>query len=268
MKKIILFVTFIALLAVVNTSYAQLSDRVNNPTTFKAGTRPIAGNIGISVGSSVNDIQNIMDDDKEYKTLPIASFKFYKTDKFVITIGVKGSKDKKLAKGEIDPAVDPSTLVLKEFVTTESEFMIVPGFEKHFMSSNILDVYVGLKIPLGTVRDLKENNEEHENGDYNKNSASKRSFAYGLDGIIGLQIFIADLPIALGVELELSSLGYISNKTKVENEVSVGGVSSSQTYYTSDLDPSLSGIYFEKLSARSFETESDLRISLSYFFNK
>ena len=269
MKRFVLFaVLFVAFFFVNNIGFAQLSDRVNNPTTFKAGTRPISGNLGLSFGTSINDLQNILDQDKEYKTLPIFAFKYYRSDLFVYTLGLKGSKDKTLAKGEIDPAVDPSNLKLKEFVSTESEFMIVPGFEKHFMSSNILDVYVGLKVPLGTVRDLKEDNEEYDNDDYTKTIASKRSFTYGLDGIVGLQMFIADLPIALGAEIELSSLGYISNKTKVESEVKVGGTSTTQTYYTTDIDPSLTGIYFEKLNARTFETESDLRVTLSYFFNK
>ena len=43
------------------TANAQLSDRVNNPTTFKVGTRPVQGNLGVSVGVGRKDFEGWFD---------------------------------------------------------------------------------------------------------------------------------------------------------------------------------------------------------------
>ncbi|NJM14665.1 MAG: hypothetical protein HC896_04140 [Bacteroidales bacterium] len=56
-----------------------MSDRVNSPTTFKTGTRPVFGNMGITIGTSYQDLSNIFDDNKDYETLPLVSFKYYLT---------------------------------------------------------------------------------------------------------------------------------------------------------------------------------------------
>ncbi len=255
----------------MQNSYSQLSDRINNPSTLKIGTRPVAGNLGISFGVSVNDLQSIVDDWQsdsiEYQTLPITTFKYYFTDDLVFSLGVKHKRKKLLIEGDMNPD-EPfnSNQTYRKYKEISTEFMIVPGVEKHFLPSNIFDVYVGGRIPIGVVNDVLENDYELDGGDYSNHLQKKNSLYYGLDIIIGMQFFIADLPLALGIELEWSGAGYKSNKTKNVVDSDIAGTSVNTTYYTTDLETT--GYRYTGLNARSFESKTDIRISFNYFFRK
>ncbi len=246
-----------------STAFAQLSDRVNSPSTFKIGTRPVAGNLGINIATSYQDINKILNN-TNFETLPIVSVRYYIMNDLVVTGGVKWNADRTIVKGDVDSDISIGTTSFYEDRDITSRFMLSPGIEKHFMSSNILDVYVGGRLPLGVVTDISQFDQEFDNGDYTYSTQSKRSFVYGLDGFVGLQAFIADLPMALGCEVGLSLFAYANAKTKNVNESSIGGTTNDQTFYTTNLDPI--GYSYSKLNARESEIKTDLRITLSYFF--
>ena len=258
-----LIITVLVSAVLASTSFAQLSDRVNSPSTFKIGTRPVAGNLGVTIATSYQDINKVLNN-TNFEMLPIVSVRYYIMNDLVITGGVKWSADRTIVKGDVDPDISIGTTTFYENRDITSSFMLSPGIEKHFMSSNILDVYIGGRLPLGVVTDISQIDQEFDNGDYTYNSQSKRSFVYGLDGFVGLQAFIADLPMALGCEIGLSLFAYANAKTKNVNESSIGGTTSDQTYYTSNLDPA--GYSYSKLNARESEIKTDLRVTLSYFF--
>jgi hypothetical protein len=272
MKKLqLLLGTVIVFCASIGSSYAQLSDRINNPSTLKVGTRPIAGNLGISFGISAQDASNIVsnwqNDSIEYETLPITTFKYYSSDDLVFTLGLKYKRKKLHIEGDLDPD-NPANLglVSRKEREVSTEFMVVPGVEKHFLSSNIFDVYVGGRVPLGIVSDIDESNWEDQNDNYSNTKSKKSSLYYGLDILVGMQFFIADLPLALGFELEWSGGGYKSNKTKHEVDYDLGGGATSETYYTTDLETTT--YQYSDLNARSFESNTDIRISLNYYFKR
>ncbi len=256
----------------MQNSYSQLSDRINNPSTLKIGTRPVAGNLGISFGVSVNDLQNIVDDWQsdsiEYQTLPITTFKYYFMDDLVFTLGIKHKRKKLLIEGDMDPERPFNILdyTYRKRKEVNTEFMLAPGVEKHFLPTNIFDVYVGARVPFGIVNDVLENDVEIDGGDYSYQLQKKNSLYYGLDILIGMQFFIADLPMALGFELEWSGAGYKSNKTKHIDETKSGNTTTTNTYYTTDLETI--GYEYTSLNARSFESNTDIRISFNYFFRK
>ena len=103
---------------------------------------------------------NILDDDIDYQILPVVNFKYYNSDDFVITLGLKAKKAKIYGSGDVDPTLFPP-LISREYKDDVSDIMLVPGFEKHFLASNILDIYVGLRVPLGYRKDVLIDNIEY-----------------------------------------------------------------------------------------------------------
>lgn len=262
MKKYIVLAAAISLAC--TQAFAQLSDRVNNPSTFKIGTRPVQGNMGITIGTSYVDLKKIFDKTQDYTTMPIVSFKYYQADDLVITIGIKSTKSKRVSYGEADSLLNDLRMKKNDMRDIENKFMIVPGIEKHFLSSNIFDVYCGARIPLGYVKDVNENNIEFYNGNFSYSTDKRLSYMYGVDAFVGLQFFVADLPLALGLEVGYSGCGFLSNKTRHDREFNYEGVSGQQTFYSTAGDD----FNYTKLKAKTYDSETDVRISLNYFFKK
>jgi len=262
-------ITFLAvllpLLFIAGISHGQLSDRVNSPSTIKYGTRPIAGDMGISFGASFQDIESIFSDDIDYETTPIVNFKFYTTDKFVVLAGVKFDQTKRIISGNIDPVVDGNGLKASESKSVETNFMLALGFERHFLSSNILDIYVGARVPVGNVRDYEQAKQTAENDDFIEQIESRNSLVYGMQGFVGMQAFIADMPVAVGLQVGINGFGYIGKKTKHEYEENVGGEVTKQTWYVALDDDTYK---FSSLKARSFEAGPDFRVELAWYFSR
>jgi hypothetical protein len=272
-KKIIIGAGLLAFLF-TGIAHAQLSDRVNSPSTLKIGTRPVSGNMGLMLGASYNDINLLLDDSLSYEALPVINMKYYLSDENVFTLGIKWNKSKVVYGGTIDTLVNGGVTSLLEHKSVQAELLIVPGFEKHFLPTNILDAYVGIRVPLGMVRDITENNNEQVDGDYSYYQSSRNSMVYGLDGFVGVQGFVADLPISIGIEFELSGLGYMKNKSKVKSETRVTTAPNSTTttdytYYTAeDETPVPNFNRFSSLSDRKFDITNDFRIAITYYFKR
>lgn len=272
MKRIKQLLVFcLPALMISQNAEAQLSDRVNNPTTFKVGTRPIQGNLGVAVGVGRSDLEGWFDlgseddaDERVFESLPLMTLKYYLADDFVFSCGIKGEMSRKVFKGDVDPELNDLGVSAKNTKTIESEFMLVPGAEKHFMNSNILDVFVVGRLPLGMVTDIDVANVDFDNENYTYNEHKRRSLLVGLDFALGVNMFIADLPFAIGLEAGIAGYGYMNNKTKHIEKYSVNGVSGDQEYYTVDGDD----IKYSSLKSRTFELEPNYRFSLSYFFKK
>lgn len=250
---------------------AQLSDRENNPTTFKVGTRPVEGNLGLSIGVGRKDLEGWFDmggDDtatsRVFDNLPLITMKYYSSDDFAFTFGIKGESYRKTYKGDVDAAFNANRISSKYTKTNESEYMIVPGVEKHFLASNILDVYVAGRLPLGLVTDVNIKNEDYENQNYTYNEQKRRSLLVGYDLSFGIQMFVADLPFALGAEAGLAGYSYLKNKTKHIESYSRNGVASKQEFFTVDGED----VNYSSLRSRTFEMSSTYRVSISYFFSK
>lgn len=277
------YIRLTACLCIINFfaigAFAQLSDRVNNPSKFKTGTRPIAGNMGFYLGISTEDIktwtakEDTATNDsastaEEIKSIiPLVSLKFYIKDDLVFRVGVKASKEKTVRDGEIDPAVNGAGgLTSKTDINVTSETYFSPGIEKHFLNSNLLDAYVVGTLPIGYIKEKVVDSWHNDLNDFQENTMTKNSLAYGLEGHIGLQAFIADLPLALGLELGLSGIGYRGEKHKNVVSSSIGGVKTDQKYYTLKDDPQ--NTKYSNLKSNSFDTNGSIRLTLSYYFSK
>lgn len=268
-------------LAIINflafASFAQLSDRVNNPSKFKTGTRPIAGNMGFYLGISSEDIKSwTAEEDSTSKDstdevvksiIPLVSLKFYIKDDMVFRVGIKISKEKMVRDGLIDPVVNGAGgLTSKTEINITSETYFSPAIEKHFLNSNLLDAYIVGTLPIGYIKEKVVDSWHNDMGDFQEHTMTKNSLAYGLEGHIGLQAFIADLPLALGLELGASGIGYRGEKHKNVVSSSIGGVATDQTYFTLKDDPQ--NTKYSDLKSNSFNTNGSIRLTLSYYFSK
>jgi hypothetical protein len=272
--KLIACLTLLNVIAVA--SFAQLSDRVNNPSKFKTGTRPIAGNMGFYLGISSEDIKTWLakedsttqDSTEEVikSIIPLVSLKYYINDDLVFRIGIKASKEKTVRDGKIDPAVNGGNLTSKTDIRVTSETYFSPAIEKHFLNSNLLDAYVVGTLPIGYIKEKVVDSWHNDLGDFQESTMTKNSLAYGLEGHIGLQAFIADLPLALGLELGISGIGYRGEKYKNVVNSSIGGVTTDQKYYTWKDDPQ--NLKYSSLKSNSFDTNGSIRLTLSYYFSK
>ncbi|MFC2115357.1 hypothetical protein ACFLTU_02715 [Bacteroidota bacterium] len=266
MKKNLFIIGFLLLLGNFS-AFSQLSDRVNNASTMTVGTRPIDGNLGIYFGISAREISDLINDaGYVYTGIPLISLKYYTSDKRVLRMGIQVKKKSLIESGTVDPAVDPSNLTERVSKEITSDFLLTPGFEHHFTNSNLIDVYAGGLLPVGWARDVYKFESTYNNRDFSYYTRTKTGIVFGWELFVGLQAFIADLPLAIGFDLGISGLGEARDKYKHELSTKVGAATTDQVYYT--VDAAALGILYEDLSSRNFEVEGNIRVTLSYFFSK
>jgi len=254
-----------------SVSFAQLSQRENDPATYKIGTRPIAGNMGFYVGLDAKKITDLLkkDEEKELqtkKTFPLVNVKYYIDNNTVFRIGFSASKEKSTFVGKSTEDTTASSFSEAKTKEVTSEYLLIPAIEKHFNATNFLDAYVGAQALLGYVKDRRDSTYTLVNGDNYTEKRKGTSPVYGLGGFIGLQAFIADLPVAIGLEYGIVGKGYLNNKFTTTTESNIGNVSST----TTSIDPAngdFEGNY-DKGTAREFEISNMVRVTLNYFFTK
>ena len=187
------------------------------------------------------------------------NLKYYATDHLEVRASVEANAYNETAFGKVTNASSEE----KEFGARDAsgQFFLVPGTAYHFGNMNILDVYVGAELPLGwtgyKVKQVDENLDM-------LSITSKNAFTVGVGAFIGLQAFIANLPVAIGVEYGISSQFDLALKYK--SKMTTGGTT--QVSYT--YDGSLAGIptsqQFTKLNARRGNIGQQVRLTISYYF--
>ena len=255
---------------VSSSSFAQLTERINNPGKIKTGTRPVKGNMGMFLAISSADVRTLLDTTAATKVesiLPLGCIKYYISDDLVFRVGVYGKKTKTSRNGEIDPNVNGiGGLTSKKEIGSKSEWFIKPAIEKHFLNSNVLDPYIVATLPIGYLKERNIDNETYAFGDFYNSTVSKFTFAYGIETHLGLQAFVADLPMAIGLELGFTGLGYLGEKFKHTENNRIGGIETTQEYYTYKGDPL--NTRYSSLRSNSFDGSGSIRLTLSYYFNK
>jgi hypothetical protein len=142
----------------------------------------------------------------------------------------------------------------------------MPSVQMHFASSNLFDTYAGLGVIIGSEKNQVITSEKTSiTGDYVANQMTKKTFVTGFNINFGLQAFVADLPISLGVEASIRGLKHSNLQYENTLQSSVGGVDTNQTYYTID---ETSALRYESLEYKSFDLGADVRIMLSYYFRR
>lgn len=270
MKKV--FITMALCMAFVGLAQAQLSEGETYSSVIVTGNRPQSGDWGLFVGPSFSEIKDIIDSGTDFSGFPLINLKYYATNNIEIRAGLQYAGKTTKTKGNFDEVfyVDDDE-VIKNIPMTEKYFdrmfRLTPGIAYHFSSKNILDVYVGAAIPFGidaqkSTNELNEylNIEDHLVSMNYKNNTSYNSFVIGFNAFIGLQAFVADLPLSIGLEYGLS--GMLRTNDQIYHEVT-DHEGNLQEYYTD----SNHMMEFTKLDCSSKYMKNDVRLTITYYFN-
>lgn len=274
MKKF--FITALFALCAALPSMAQISTGTPTAKKIRTGNRPQAGDFGLYLGATSNMFKNLTDKDIKMDPLPLLNFKYMITNNLEARIGLEFSRTRETVKPETEVEDNEKTYTLSsKYKVVESSNHINPGLAYHFNSKNILDVYVGVEATVGWSRNsfYKDYAEYMGEGriDEGYSNTRKASFQLGAGAFIGIQAFIADLPLAIGVEYGLSTL--FDTRLRYKNESQFGDGDEVVTYTTDMKDlPKLAGKGIElngdytALKANKGTIGNQFRITLSYYF--
>jgi hypothetical protein len=288
MKKLLFFTACLAFFSV--SLQAQLSTRENYDQNLRLSTRPEAGDGALQF---VIPIVNLTSNDSSNAGLykgnslmrsDFLTYKYYLTDQNVLRLGLRytiansrteGTAMDSSALNPISPSLGEVQTDLKRLISRD--FAIAGGLEKHFSNHNIFDVYAGGEAMIGLGKDRSINQEEYFNGDkfFETRTTNTRILGFGL--VTGFNLFIAELPISVGLEYGLTGKWIFGGKTKVEQEVTVGTTSNSGEWYEQsedafgDQDLNLNGDpqQYSDLSRRSFNvnTNHNIRLNINIYFS-
>ena len=259
-------------MAFVGLAQAQLSEGETYSSKIVTGNRPQAGDWGLYLGPSYSEIRDLLDSEIDASGFPLINIKYYASDNLEIRAGIQydGRSTKVSGTYKEEFFLDEEDIV-KSIPLTDNfssrRFRINPGVAYHFSPKNILDVYVGAAIPLGIDAQksiFETENYINENDNLVKHSykdnSTYNSFVIGLNAFIGLQAFVADLPLSLGFEYGLS--GMLRTNNKVYHEVT-DYEGSLQSYYTNSDQYE----HFSDLDCSSKYLSNDFRVTITYYFN-
>ncbi len=270
---------FIAVLGLLGgqalPAVAQMTTGKPSAKVIRTGNRPEAGDFGIYLGMTSEMFNGIIDKELQMQALPLINFKYMVSDQFEARIGLELYKTSSTLKGNYTQDIEEQSFSLPASTrNSNSNAMFYPGVAWHFSTKNILDIYVGAELPIGwdSSTSLDESGTVEmlgETGDYisiiSSHSTTKRSFVIGLGAFVGIQAFIADLPLAIGAEFGISSKFDTGVKYKHVEEVTGNDT---QTYYSSAIEdlPGYTNTQYDSLKARTGEIGGQFRFTLTYYF--
>ncbi|MCU0431073.1 MAG: hypothetical protein MUF42_13995 [Cytophagaceae bacterium] len=248
-----------------------MTERVNDTSVYRLGNRPLKGTKLLTMGLNLSGDNSGFDNLNLIGKGSVITGKFFIKDNVAIRAGLKLTKESSVSGGENgDTSTAPATIVKNSYKSVEREFAIVPGIEYHFSNSNFFDVYTGADLHLGLSRDFTRNEVERYNKDFNNVTRRTKTTDVGLGGVIGVNMFILDLPISVGFEYGLAGIWSFGGKTKVVSESKTGNVTTNEEYFTQDEDAlgNSDGLEYSKLrkSSTSIETNNNLRVILNIYF--
>lgn len=234
MKKFFLMLAFLCAGSML--VQAQITTGENQAQTIKTGNRAEKGDFGLYLGvtnTMFEDLTSIGD----LKALPLINLKYMFSDKVEGRLGIEWwSKTTNSEEGE-------ETKVINDTWNTKMNFY--PGVAYHFAKSNVLDVYFGGELPFGWGLNGESAETKIEKTKYivEKNNSN---FKIGLGAFFGLQAYVCNLPLAVGLEYGLNTMW------------NVGGESSQR-----DMDNNVEEIASD---ASTWELGHQARLTLTYFF--
>ena len=214
----------------VLSAQAQITTGESSSKVIRTGNRAQAGNFGIYFGATTDMFKNLSNGGPDnFNCMPLINVKYMKTDQLEYRLGFEWWKK--------SDSMDNGNAETSE---SESSFMFYPGVAYHFNRNNLLDVYVGGELPIGF------GSKGMEWGD---DDASASQFKVGLGAFIGLQAYVANLPIAVGVEYGVSTLyNHVGDGTMSKDGMTIQQIQ-------------------EDFSQSQWKLGHQVRFTLSYYFN-
>ena len=266
MKKTVLSM---ALLGVCSVASAQLSTRENDDTRYKLGARPVAGDYALTFGIGITSTEVGGREIPAWNLFGqgnlITGKKFIKDD-VAVRAGIRLFRDSRTLSGELDSTENiTNTLSEVEFRSSDRQYMLVPGIEKHFSNSNIFDVYTAADLYLGFGKDKDVTSVTNRRGQTSAETATTPYTMVGLGGVIGVSAFVVDLPISVGLEYGIGAFWKLGDRTKVEVEEADG---TTYEYQTVSDDP-FGGLQYNSAKQRymTMDTNNQVRLVVNIFFN-
>lgn len=243
MKKFIL--VQLALLLSIQT-FAQLTKRIADSSSVKFATRPKKGDKSLMLSFPLKD--SALTSLKLKDVLKMSNgviFKKYYKDRSAFRLGASVTRNKVKSDGTIadssyyNPVVKPHLSSVKG-KTSATEIIIKPGIEKHVSALNIFDVYAGSDLWLGVGKMNSLKNLTYTNGDYSDIEATMSYQILGLNAFTGFNVFIARLPLSLGLEYNWNGATLFNKRAKIsqQDQFTTGPVSEPLTaeYIMQDKD--------------------------------
>jgi hypothetical protein len=260
MKTKTLFIALLATLGGALAANAQITTGEPTSKVIRTGNRAEKGDFGLYIGATTSMFGNIFKEEVDMVPLPLLNLKYMATDKWELRIGVELYRSMEKLSGSVDNGKHTVTNYKNHF--KEGSAMLYPGFAYHFSPLNIFDVYLGAELPFGW-----NSFSLISDGTTPSYMTTKKTFNIGLGAFVGIQAFIANLPLAIGLEYGFSS--HLNAALKYKNVVANNGTT--QVTYSPDLE------YFnviaeevptayDKLRAKAGGIGSQIRVTLSYYF--
>lgn len=279
MKKSVLL---IALAFGVSNVFAQLSTRENDASVEKIGARPKAGDMAFvyAIPLSNDSGKASLFKGNALQAGNLLTYKYYKSDDLVIRFGfrlmnenvsVKGTALDSLGQYNASPTAPYDNTATVKTKQKKRMYEIVPGVEKHFLSSNIFDAYAGADLYLGFGRDMTQTDIDYTGGDKNYRTVKTPTTNVGVGFITGFNVFVAHLPVSIGLEYGWNAKWTFGGIDKINSDVTAGTNTYSAEWREDNSSTSTTtGIKYSKLKRREFnaETNQDVRIVLHIYFGK
>lgn len=230
MKKGLLLIAVVALLG--GDALSQLSTRENNAFSPRLGTRAQAGDAAFTFAIPIVNLTDNNGSDAGtyvFNTLSPGSMltaKYWQTDDLVYRGAFRFAADNSRSSGTA--ADSSSSNPITDFDVSENrkvsimrEYTLAGGLEKHFTNSNIWDAYVGAEAIVGLAKDKTIDEEDYFNGDKDYMTRTTSSTVLGFAGIMGFNAYIAELPVAVGLEWQWGGKWFFGGATKVKQELEI-----------------------------------------------
>ena len=260
-----LFLSAVLLLIGGALAMAQISTGEPSAVKVKTGNRPDKGTFGLYVGGGMDFGSFINRENNNRYVLPLVNLKYYFTDKVDGRIGLDFYRHDINIGGKKFTTAEAQEGDTYKYVNNagNGNMMLWPGIAYHFTNKNILDVYVGAELPIG----LTSASSKLVTGDPSVTTKrSMNAFNVGLGAFVGLQAFIGNLPLAIGLEYGLYGAYSIGNKVKNVRTDDNG----KKVWYESLRNAGNPGApnadNFEKLHVGEGYMGNQLRLTLSYYF--
>lgn len=243
MKKFV--IVALALCMGFVTVNAQITTGQSSAQVVRTGNRAEAGNFGLYLGATADMFKNLISvDEAELKALPLINFKYMLNDHVEARLGLEWWT---MSTGNKITGENPDGDYKTKNNQKETRKYFYPGIAYHFSNTNLLDVYVGAELPIGWEASTTKKFADYDGEDYDVDTKTvNRDFNIGLGTFVGLQAYVANLPLAIGVEYGISSLKTISSSKFVTEE--------EQEY-----EP-------EKVRDNTWKVGHQARLTLTYFF--
>lgn len=224
MKKLV--ITALAFCMGLVAANAQITTGESSAQVVRTGNRAEAGDFGLYLGGTSTMFKYLIYDQNDAITgattegqleaLPLINFKYMLTDKFEARLGLEWWTISIAAKSNGEGATGTWLTKGKDRFTNK---YLYPGVAYHFSNSNILDVYVGAELPIGWETTSVTYYADYTGNESDRDRKTKANdFNVGLGGFIGLQAYVANLPVAVGVEYGISSMKTLSSSKTITEE--------------------------------------------------